>query len=104
MQYVGRFLTWLHVQIFTALTKSDAIALDYWVIWVLLVSLLRKFQTLEVVKALPMMWRLLDVVTETTPYACVEGIYLKFLSVLADTFTIPSLKVAALKVYELCKL
>ena len=104
MQCVGHFLTWVHVQIFTALKKSDATASDYWVIWVLLVALLRKFQTWEVVKALPMMWRLLDVdvVTKTTQRACVEGIYLKFLSVVADTFTIPVLKVVASKVHEFC--
>jgi hypothetical protein len=49
----------------------------------------------EVVKALPMLFRLLDVVAERASSerrASVEGIFLGFLAAVADAFDIPLLK------------
>jgi hypothetical protein len=97
-------LNWIHVAIFTNLKSGDAVASDYWAVWVLLLTLLRKFEVREVVKALPMMWRLLDVVAEKLPReqrVTVEGIFFKFLTVVADTFKIPVLKAALSRVRKL---
>jgi hypothetical protein len=80
--------------------KGDATASDYWSHWVLLLSLLRRFRVKGVVKALPMMWKLLDVAERVSleRRACVEGIFLGFLAAIANTFTMPALKASVSKV------
>jgi hypothetical protein len=65
--------------------------------------LLKRFGVKEVVKALPMMFRLVDVVAErasTERRACVEGIFLTFLAAVADAFDIPVLKASVSKVLK----
>lgn len=97
----SRFLASIHVGLFNALKKGDSTAADYWGWWVLLVGLLEKFGAKEVVKCLPMMWRLLDVVAAQESrgqQSCVEGIFLGFLSFVADKFKIPDLKTSVTKV------
>ena len=87
----SRFLGRIHVALFNALKRNDNAASDYWALWVLLVGLLETFGAREVVKCLPMMWRVLDVVAakeSSERRACVEGIFLGFLSFVADKFSI----------------
>jgi hypothetical protein len=97
----SRFLASVHVGLFNALKKEGSLAADYWGWWVLLVGLLETFGAKEVVKCLPMMWRLLDVVAAREArdqQTCVEGIFLGFLSFVADKFKIPDLKTSVTKV------
>jgi hypothetical protein len=101
VQSLARFLTIIHVPIFSALKRGDASASDYWAIWVLLLALLKKFEAKEVIKVLPMMWSLLDTAVQHSTgerRACIEGIFLGFLSIISDTFKIPSLKTVVSKV------
>ena len=100
-QSLARFLTMIHVPIFNALKRGDANASDYWAIWVLLLALLKKFEVKEVIKVLPMMWGLLDIAAQQSTRerrACIEGIFLGFLSIISDSFKITSLKTAVSKV------
>jgi hypothetical protein len=97
----SRFLASIHVGLFNALKKRDSTPADYWGWWVLLMGLLETFGAKEVVTCLPMMWRLLDVVAATEErdqQTCVEGIFLGFLSFVADKFKIPDLKTSVTKV------
>ena len=101
---IQRFLTMIHVPIYNTLKLENAVAIDYWAIWVLLLALWERFNVKEVVKALPMMWQLQDsVVNELTPErrACVEGIALGLLSILSESFDLPNLKSAVNKVLGL---
>jgi len=96
-----QFLTMIHVPIFYALRSPDATAPDYWSIWVLLLVLLEKFKVKEVTKALPMIWRLLDIAPQTLTCearTCIEAIFLGFLAVASELFQIPELKSSASKV------
>jgi hypothetical protein len=91
----GRFLTMIQIPIFKVITRGDASASDYWAIWVLLLSLLRKFEAKEVIKALPMLWRALEILTERLAaerQACVEGIFWGFLNIVSTMFNIPDLQ------------
>jgi hypothetical protein len=90
-----RFLSRIHVALFKASKREDIGPSDYWAIWVLLVGLLEKFGAKEVVKCLPMMWKLLDVVALGESWerrAYVEGMFLGFLSFVADQFKLLDLK------------
>jgi hypothetical protein len=60
-----------------------------------LLSLLRKFEAKEVIKALPMLWRALEILTERLAaerQACVEGIFWGFLNIVSTMFNIPDLQ------------
>jgi hypothetical protein len=101
---LARFLTMIHVPIFNALKRDDTTASDYWAIWVLSVVLLKKFEANEVVKALPMMWRLLEVCVQDAARerrASIEGIFLGYLAIISNEFKIPSLKTVVSKVASL---
>jgi len=91
----------IHVPMFKALKRGDATPSDYWAVWVLLMVLLRKFEVKVVIKVLPMMWRLLELTHQNATrgrHACIEGIFLGFLSIISDAFQIPSLKTTVSKV------
>jgi len=91
----SRFLGRIHVALFNALKRDDNTASDYWALWVLLVGLLETFGAREVIKCLPMMWKVLDVVAAKESRerrACVGGIFLGGLSFVADKFSISGLK------------
>ena len=101
VQSLARFLTMIHVPMFNALKRGDATASDYWAVWVLLLASLKKFEVKEVIKVLPMMWRVLDIAAQQATRerrACIEGVFLGFLAVLSDVFKITSLKTAVSKV------
>lgn len=94
-QSFARFLTMIHVPMFIALKRGDATPADYWSIWVLLLALLKKFEAKEVIKVLPMMWKLLELSAQKGTRerrACVEGIFLGFLTVVSEFFEIHTLK------------
>jgi hypothetical protein len=98
---LATFLSMIHVPMFNALKRDDATPSDYWAVWVLLVVLLRKFEVKEVVKVLPMMWRLLELAQQNVTRerrACIEGVFLGFLSIISDAFQIPTLKTTISKV------
>jgi hypothetical protein len=100
-QSIARFLTMINVPVFLALKSIEASASDYFAIWVLLIALVGRFQARAVVKGLPMMWRLLDVIGEKLPRerrACVEGIFLGYIAVIATTFKISNLHDVVTKV------
>jgi hypothetical protein len=106
-QSLARFLIMIHVPIFNALKRGDSNASDYWAIWVLLLALLKKFEVKEALKGLPMMWRLLDIAVHQSTgehRACIEGIFLGFLSIISDAFKMTSLKTAVSKVVLLLAL
>jgi hypothetical protein len=94
----------VHVPIFKSLKRVDAAASDYWAIWVLLIALLKKFEMKEAIKALPMLFRLLDVSTEIATVerrACIEGVFVAFVFVIAEKFGVDSLRSAASKAHPL---
>jgi hypothetical protein len=98
---LGRFLTMIHVPVYSALKVTEASASDYWAVWVLLVVLLKRFEVKEVIKVLPMKWRLLDVAKEKCSRertACIEAIFLGFLAIVSDSFNIPDLQDTVSKV------
>ena len=98
---VAKFLSMIYVSVFMALKRLENSVSDYRVIWVLMVALVGRFQSKAVVKGLPMMWRLLDVVGEKLSRerrACVDGIFLGYLAVIAEMFKIDSLKEVVSKV------
>ena len=100
---LGRFLTFIQVPVYTALKAMDASATDYWAVWVLLVVLFKRFEVKEVIKLLPMKWRLLDVCKETcTPErrACVEAIFLGFLAILLHSFKVSDLQTIVSKAFS----
>jgi len=100
-QSVARFLSMIHVPTFLVLKRSEASASDYLAIWVLLAALVGRFAEQEVIKGLPMMWRLLEVTGEKLSRerrACVDGIFLGYLSVISDVCKISNLKTAVTKV------
>lgn len=99
----ARFLTMIHVPIYKVLKRGDASPSDYWAVWVLMLGLLSKFGAMQVVKALPMMWRVLDVTGEIGTrerVACLEGLFMGFLAEVAEIFKISSLSNIVLKVHE----
>ena len=103
---LARFLNMIHVPIFNALKRGDAMPQDYWSIWVLVLVLFGAFRAMEAAKLLPVLWRMLETVSPTaTPerQACMEAIFLGFLAVVADAFAIPDLKsaVSAVKYFSI---
>jgi EFR3 protein len=89
-----RFLATIHVAIFDALKKQDLVPTDYAALWKLLWSLVKRFEGREVVNGLPMLWRLMEIVpqdAEVERRNCVEGIYLAFVSLVADLFNVTTL-------------
>jgi len=99
---LARFLSMIHVPVYVTLKATDANASDYWAVWVLLLVLLRRFEVKEVIKVLPMKWRLLDVTRDKCSrerIACVEAIFLGFLAIVSDTFKISDLEAAVSKVF-----
>jgi hypothetical protein len=99
----ARFLTMIHVPIYKVLKRGDTTPSDYWAIWVLLLALLKRFGAMHVVKVLPMMWRVLDVSAETVSreqVACLEGLFMGNLFVVANMFKIPNLGSIVSKVFK----
>jgi hypothetical protein len=97
----ARFLSMMHVSIFNALKRDDNSPQDYWTLWVLMCVLLEKFEAKEVVKALPMMWRIIDSSNQKATrerQLSIEAIFLGYLEVVANTFTIPDLETSISKV------
>ena len=100
---LARFLSMIHVPMFHALKKDDSTATDYWAIWVLSLVLLERFEVKEVVKALPMKFRLLEIAQSKATHdqrAAIEGCFLGFLFVVSESFKIPSLKASVAKEIE----
>lgn len=99
---LARFLGMIHVPVYVTLKATDASASDYWAVWVLLLVLLTRFEAKEVIKVLPMKWRLLDVTRNKCSRerrACVEAIFLGFLAIVSDSFKIPDLGNTVSKVF-----
>ena len=100
---LGRFLTMIHVPVYEALKATEASATDYWAVWVLLLVLLKRFEVKEVIKVLPMKWRLLDVAMgkcSREQTACIEAIFLGFLAIVSASFKIPELQGIVSKVFS----
>jgi len=100
----ARFLAMINVPIYKVLKRGDSGPSDYWAIWVLLMALLHKFGAMQVVKVLPMLWHVLDVTAKTATreqVACLEGLFIGFLSVVAEIFKVPTLNDIVFKVSDL---